>query len=206
MQPGLMFDATQIEPNQGGEAHPVGKFAAQITNTATLPTKNDAEQGMLRIQYTTQMGTIDDNFQLWNKNPQAVDIAQKQLSAVCHATGIFQLKEGNHGAELRGARLMIEVGPQIDKQTKQPNGYVEVKKVYDANGNLPGKAPAQTAQPQPGPAAWNAAPATTTAPTAPNPNPAWGQQQPQPQPGPQPATGGWQQNPAASSDKPAWAR
>lgn len=167
------FDATNIPPNQGGEAHPLGKFLAQVTNTSVAPTKSGTG-GQFIIEYTTPAGKINDRFQLWNDNELTSKIAREQLSAVCWSTGVLNL--GNwqtQGAALRGARLTIEVGQQIDKNTKQPTQYVEVKRVYDINGNEPGKAPTQ--QPQ-----------TVIQGAANQPQSNWGANQGQPQ-----ANGGW---------------
>ncbi len=144
------FDATGIQPSQGGGvAHPAGMFDATISNTYCKPTQD--QQGlMLCIEFTSNSGTITNRYNVFNKNAQAVEIAQKELSALCHAIGIFKFSYPKDatgapifdqcGRELRGAALRIEVGPQIDKERKE-TGYMEVKKVFDKNGNEPGKTP-----------------------------------------------------------------
>lgn len=140
------FDANQYEPQQtAGSKHPLGSFPFQISNTSIQESK-DKTSGMFVIEFTSPAGTIEKRYNLWHENPQTVEIAQKQLSALCHATGVYRLDWQNQGAALRGARGTMEVGDQIDKQTKQPNGYVEVKKVFDVQGNEPGKP--QQASPQ----------------------------------------------------------
>lgn len=187
------FDATQHQPMQGvGEGHPKGKFPATISNTLIKPT-NAGDGGMFVVEFTTQAGTISNRYNLWNPSPKAVEISHKELSALCHATGVFRVGMENDGAALRGASLMIEVDDQKDKDGK-PNGYVEVKKVYDKNGNEPGKPPTNQPQPQgqqggwaqnaaPVPQApiqqnpsggWNAAPQAQAAPAAPPPQQGWG--------------------------------
>lgn len=169
------FDARQFEPNQGGGGHTLGKFIAKISNTSIKPNKSN-DGGMLNVEFTSDGGTIANNYNLWNKNPQAVEIAHKELSALCYATGIFQLDYGNDAAALRGAQCMIEVVDQVQKGEK--TGYVEIKKIYDVKGNEPGKTPVvQTAaQPltQQNNGGWgNPAPQTNNPTTQqPNPNPA----------------------------------
>jgi hypothetical protein len=150
------FDATNIQPQQGFSVHPAGMFDAQISNTYIKPTK-DNTGGMFVVEYTTPAGRIENRYNLWNNSPQAVEIAQKELSALCHAVNIYRIsfpkdQGGNPimdraGFELRGGRCKIEVAPQINKDGT-PNGYMEVKKVYDSQGNEPGKAGAAS-QPQP---------------------------------------------------------
>lgn len=185
----LNFDATKIEPNQGTPKHPTGKFPAIISETGT---DGKDETGYFFVLFTTPSGQIRKQYNLWTKSTEAnmlqmVSIAQNNLSALCHATGIFRLGDGR---ELLNARCMIEVTPQ----TKNDK-YNEVSKVYDVNGNEPGKVPAQsqpaaqqgwpTQQPQqaaPAPATqgWsNPAPAQNNAPppgaTPNNPSGAWSQ-------------------------------
>lgn len=184
------FDATQHQPIQGvGEGHPKGKFPAAISNTSIEPTK-DNSGGMFVVEFTTQAGSIKSRYNLWNNSPKAVEIAHKELSALCHATGVFKVAMENDGAALRGAQLMIEVDDQKDKEGK-PNGYVEVKKVYDKNGNEPGKTPANQPQPQGNAGGWAPQPQNQSQPS---------QQQPPMQ---QSNTGGWNtQGPAPSQQQP----
>ena len=204
------FDATQVEPNQGGKAHPVGKYPAIIGNTKVVPNKENTG-GMFRVTFNTQAGSIDLNYNLWNSSEAAVRISKGQLSALCHATGVFGLNfaGGSEGAELRNKQCMIEVQPQMEDGKPHPKGYVEVSRVYDIQGNEPGRA--ATASPQAG-AAWGGSqqPAQNPAP-APSPAPQqWGGQQPQPgpaapAPAPAPApqgNAGWSQGPTQGQATP----
>lgn len=195
------FDATNIVPQQSSGKHPEGTFPATITETRAEPTK-DGTGGMFVVEFTSAGGSIANRYNLWNKSDKAVEIAQKELSALCHATGIFKLSMSAEnltmcGHELRGAPCVIKVRPQ-------PNNtdYMEVEKVFDKNGNEPGKA-AAAPQPQ-GQQAWQAGPQnppTTQAPSAQTNAPAansgggWGNNQPQSQP-----------NPPAGAAAPPWVR
>jgi hypothetical protein len=232
------FDATNIPPEQGGGKHPVGsKFPAIVTSTGIKSTK-DNTGGYFFVQFTTQAGQISANYNIWNDSPQAVEIAQKQLSALLHAIGIFKihctLPDGspdmqNAGAEIRNQRVQIDVNYQKGQEPtpeKPAGGYVEVSRVYDANGNEPGKAPAPppqmqqptppTQQGQPQSGGWNApasnglgqAPATAVQQGNPPPVP-WGATAPNnaPAPAAAPANAGWTQGPSApAGGAPDWAR
>lgn len=146
------FNANQHAPKQVGESHPVGKFPFQVQHTECVQTK-DQKGGMFVVTFKTPSGEIPLRYNLWNESAKAVEIAHGQLSALCHATGVFKLDWNNEGAALRGARGMIEVGYQKGQEPTQDNpngGYTEIKKVYDANGNEPGKGPAPAPQPQEG--------------------------------------------------------
>jgi hypothetical protein len=148
------FDANTIAPRQGGgAAHPVGnKFAFSITDVEVVPTK-DNSGGMLVIEFTSDAGSVKNRYNLWNANDTARRIANEQLSALCHAVGIFQIGP-RQGKELVGAKGMMDIGHQKltqDQQRKRDAGevvepFVELKKVYNAAGIEPGqKAPAAAA-------------------------------------------------------------
>lgn len=204
-----VFDAAQYAPEQAASAHPVGKFPAVVSKTEIKPTA-DGTGGMFAVEFTTNEGRISTRYNLWNQNAKAVEIAHKQLSALSHATGVFKIDMNNEGAALVNARCMIEVGKQKDSD------YVEVKRVYDASGFEPGKAPQNQGaafgqQPvgQPlTPAQGNPTPPQT----APAAN-AWGApnpvQQPQQQ-APQPTQPAWgapaPQNAAPATGQPAWSQ
>ncbi len=192
------FNAQDFEPSQGSGPHPKGKFPATISNTTIKPTKS-GDGGLFEVEFTTQAGTITNRYNLWNKEPKAVEIAQKELSALCYATGIFKLDFRNDGAALRGAKLIIEVDDQKNKDGT-PNGYVEVKKVYDANGNEPGR---QTPAPQPQQAAQTPAGAPA------GNGGGWGQPAQNNAPAPAAPSQGWQPGPsdalAGNNTKPPWA-
>lgn len=193
------FDATQFQPDQGGAAHPVGKFPAFISNTEIKPTR-DGSGGMFVVEFTTEAGKISNRYNLWNNSQDAVRIAHGQLSALCHATGVFRIDMNNEGAALRNGRCVIEVGKQ-----KGESEYTEIKRVFDANGNEPGKS---GAAPTPQGGGFSApggfSPQQTQQPAQ---GGGWGQPAEQPQPqGGAPAWGGNQpsQQPPQNSGGAPW--
>lgn len=188
-----VFNANDFAPRQGGGAHPVGnKFPFRITNTEVVPTK-DNTGGMFAVEFTSDAGSITHRYNLWNSNETARKIAKEQLSALCHAVGIFQIDFRNDGAALRGAVGLMDIGwqkGQEPSQEKPEGGYVELKRVYDKNGNEPGKPAAnpaannfnQQANQQPQQQAtnqpavnsgWNNGPANNPAPTSNNIGGGW---------------------------------
>lgn len=190
------FDASGIQPQQGMSAHPPGMFDFQITNTRIVSTK-DNSGGMFVVEFTSPAGRIENRYNMWNNSPQAVEIARKELSALCHAVGMFKLDFNNDGAALRGCRGKMEVVPQLNREG-QPNGYMEVKRVFDSNGidpvdkargggasqGQPNNFGGQQQQQQP----------QQSTPMTQQPNGSWGNQQaqqPQQQQQPQQGQGGW---------------
>lgn len=143
-----VFDATQHEPQQSGGKHPPGnKFPFTLTATEVKDTKAKDGQKLFEVTFTSPVGSIRNNYNLWNVNDQARKISVGQLSALCHATGIFKvnfkdpISEGPDGRELIGGKGLMDIGFQSGQEPsaeKPEGGYVEIKKVYDINGNEPG--------------------------------------------------------------------
>ena len=206
--PGIQgtFDARAVEPKQGGGGHPVGNgFPFTVTDTTIEPAK-DGKSGMLTIEFTSPAGSLEKRYSLWHENQTTVRIANEQLSALCHAVGVFQIQFDNDCAALRGSTGKMDVGFQKGQEPtveKPAGGYVEIKKIYDRNGNEPGKAPAQTQQGFGGQQPPSPAPQQTTQNQPNSPvQPAWGGGQPAQQNG----AGGWtQQQPSgAAPATPPW--
>ena len=206
------FNAQQYDPTQGVGSLPIGKHPVIVESSEVKANKaNDGGylQLNLRIIDGPQQGTTGAyRLNLYHSNQQTVEIAHRQLSAICHVIGVFQVTDSS---QLHNLPFLIEVGPQ-----KNDPQYTEVKKVFDMNGNEPGKAGAgapaaqpQQQQPQGQPnGAWGGAPQGQ--PQQPAGGAAWGgQQQPAQQPGQQPQGGAaWggqpAQNPAPQGGQPAW--
>ncbi len=180
-----IFDATQVAPVQTAPTHPVGKFPAFISGAENKPTK-DNSSGYLEIMFTTQAGKIPMRYNLWHEKEQVARIAQGQLSALCHATGVMRVDVNGGAKEFLNAQCQIEVTMQADGK------YTQVSYVYDIHGNEPtasgyGKAPASAASAPP----FQQAPAPAQAPPQQQPYaaPAQAQQQAFPNPGASPP--GW---------------
>ena len=203
MQVAWQFNAQQHEPNQGFGIHPPAqKVPFTISNTSILETK-DKTGGYLKVEFTSPLGMISQNYNINNQNPKAVEIAYGQLSALCRAVNIYQIDGQNECAALRGGKGLMDVGYQKgeepDPAFPDRKGYTELKRVYDVAGNDPSK-PAQAQQAQPNPAANGPTPQTQ------QPNGSWGNNgaaQP-PQASQQPANqagGAWQ--PGGTAGGPA---
>jgi hypothetical protein len=115
------FDAAGIEPTTAYEILPAGKYRAQIVESEMRVTKNGMGKYlwlMLDILEGPQQGRkVFDQLNLVNANPTTVEIAQRTLSAICHATGKLQV---NDSEELHLIPLTIQVGVKPPK-----DGYGE---------------------------------------------------------------------------------
>lgn len=188
-----------IDPTQSVGQFPVGKHPVVIFADEVTATKDQAN-GMLilnlRIIDGPNMGQEGAyRLNLYHQNQVTCQIAHKQFAAVCHAVG----QPGFHNnttESLWNIPFVIEVGLQ---KAPNPENYTEIKKVFDMNGNEPGKVPTNAVQQQ--------APSGFTQPAG-NPAPAQAQafqQAPAAQAFQQaaPAVAQWQQ-PAEKVQQPAF--
>jgi hypothetical protein len=172
----LQFDATQVKPQEALEAIPKGWYNLRIVESEAAPTK-DNTGGYLKLAVEVIDGQfanrkVFDRVNLWNSNPVAVEIAQRRLSAYCHATGVMNLQDSSqlHGIPFKG---LIVINDK-DKNYEPSNEIKGIKNINDPTASTP-------------PAAGFASPNTFgqpggfTPPQGPaNPGPAAFQQQQQP--------------------------
>ncbi len=104
------FNAAQVEPSVSFEPIPAGKYVAVIIDSQMKATKAGTGQ-YLELTFQIVEGEYENRC-LWarlnldNPNPQAVQIAQAELSAICHGTGVMA---PNDSSELHNLPLMIKV-------------------------------------------------------------------------------------------------
>lgn len=210
----LNFDATQIAPDTGApEAVPAGWYNVMLEDTEMRPTKDQ-----LGAYLWGQMNILDGQYagrklfmrlNLKNTNAQAVEIAFKQLSAICHACNVLQVADST---QLHSIPFKVKAKYRAANEAEgwdATNDLTAFKNINDTSAGSPAQAapaqPAMTpAQPpaagwqQPGTAqppanAWQQPPAAAPAQAAPAPaQPAW--QPPATNAPPQP----WQAPPAAA--------
>lgn len=115
------FDATSVDPTTAYELLPAGKYRAQIVESEMRVTKNGMGQFlwlMLDILDGEHKGKkIFDQLNLVNPNPTTVEIAQRTLSAICHATGKMHVSDSE---ELHLTPMAIQIKIKPPK-----NGYGE---------------------------------------------------------------------------------
>lgn len=130
----LNFDANVVEPATGRfELLPIDDFLAVISDSKMEPNKKTKGQH-LSLTWTVIEGDYKDrkvftNLNLINENPDTVEIAQRDLSAICRATGILHPKDS---AELHDKPVVISVGIR-----KGSNGYEDsniIKKFSRVDG------------------------------------------------------------------------
>lgn len=128
------FNPRNIDPTQGGGQLPIGRHLVEITGSDVKATKNN-DGGYLQLNLVVYEGSDAGSSGAWrlnlyNDNEVVRQVSERQLSAICHVTGVQDL--GNDSTSLHRRRMMVEVGVQ-----KNNNQYTEIKRCFDIYGNEP---------------------------------------------------------------------
>lgn len=111
----LNFNAAAVEPKKAFDLVPAGQYVAMITESEVKPNKAGTGQ-MLKLTFQLVEPPfagrkVFANLNVQHTNQQAEQIAQAELSAICHAVGVLQLADS---AQLHNRPLRIKVGIRKD--------------------------------------------------------------------------------------------
>jgi len=129
------FDASQVPEQQEFSAIPAGQYVVIATASEEKATKTGTGS---YLQFTFEV--LDGPYKgrkLWarlnlrNPNTTAVEIAQRELGAICRAVGVIKPAQS---AELHNKPLMVEVDVEKDDRDRQNN---VIKKYMPASGAAP---------------------------------------------------------------------
>lgn len=204
------FNPSNYNPEQSAGNLPLGKHPVVIESSEVKATKaNDGGYVQLNLKVIDGPSaglTGPYRLHIYNASEKAVASANRQLSAICHVVNVFG--DLTTTDPLHNIPFIVEVVPQKDNPQ-----YTEVSRVFDINGNEPGKAPAgqaQTQQPQQQPTQGGAGQQWGGQQQQPANNGGWGQppanngqQQPEQQQ-PQQNNGGQQWGAPQGGQQPAW--
>jgi hypothetical protein len=134
----LNFNAAAVAPQQSFEPLPEDWYIVCMTESEMKPTKDSATTGnaYLETVLTVQDGDYKGRklfyrLNVKNSNPVAQEIAYKQLSAICHATGVIQVEDSR---QLHGLPFQVKVVVRKDDSGKyDPTNEVKaIKGLQDA--------------------------------------------------------------------------
>jgi hypothetical protein len=135
------FNAQEVEPQSSFDPIPAGEYTAMITDSEMKPTKNGAGE-YLQLVFDICDGEHEGRkvfarLNLNNPNQTAVEIAQRELSAICHAVGVLT---PNDSSDLHDKPMTIKV------KIRQSPGYDPQNEIsaYKALGGSPGGGSATT--------------------------------------------------------------
>ena len=143
----LNFDANAVQPQESFEPIPAGWYECMIVESEMKPTKSGTGQYLqLRLdvtegQYANRV--LFERLNLDNPNTTAVEIAQRTLSAICHATGVLQPRDSSdlHNIPLR-VKVSVRPAGNVYEANNDIKGYESLGGVKQA---APVKQPAKTA-------------------------------------------------------------
>lgn len=129
------FDATNIDPTPRFDPLPAGEYPVIITASELKFTKSGDGQ-YLELTLEVQGGEfagrkLFDRLNIHNSNRQAVEIAQRQLSQICHAIGVLQVKDSE---QLHFKPLVAIVRIEPGKDGYEPRNVI---KGYKAAAGAP---------------------------------------------------------------------
>ena len=147
---GGTFDATQVQPDAPRELIPAGDYKCIIIESEMAATSKGGQMLKLTLQIIEgehQNRMLWDRLNLVNDNPKAVEIAQRTLSAICHAVGRFQVSDS---AELHNLPLIAAVKIRPEQNGYGPQNEIKGYKAANAAAapdEQPFQAPAQQSAP-----------------------------------------------------------
>ena len=137
------FNAAEVEPQSSMEPIPAGWYTCIITDSEFKPTKKgNGEYLQLRLDVIdgeNEGRVLFDRLNLSNPNQTAVDIAQRQLSAICRAIGVMTPQDS---ADLHDKPIKVKV-----KIRPAGNGYEASNEVSAYDSAEGAGAPTQQAAP-----------------------------------------------------------
>jgi hypothetical protein len=143
------FDASQIEPQTAFDPIPDGWYSVSITGAEWKATQAGAQALSLTMEVDGNKHPLHANRKLWaslnlnNASDKAREIAQRELSSICHSINKLQLA---NISDLLGAQLLAKVvaKPAQERDGKRYDARNEIKG-YKAAGDAPKPAATTTA-------------------------------------------------------------
>lgn len=142
----LNFDANKVKPSERPAPVPNDWYTAAIIASKVEPVKSGNGQA-LKLDFQILDGPykgrkIWPSLNIQHTNAQTQAIAQAELSAICHATGVMQL---NNSAQLHNIPMRIRTIIVEQKGYDPKNEIKEYKKLEGATSIVPAAAAATPA-------------------------------------------------------------
>lgn len=143
----LNFDASTVAPDTGFDTVPAGWYNVAIDDSELKPTKpkiGETQQGAyLQLRFNILDGQyagrkLFTRLNVKNSNQQTVEIAYKQLSAICHAVGVMQVQDSQqlHGLPLK-VKVKIRKGNDEYEDQNEIIAYRNVNEQVEMAGATP---------------------------------------------------------------------
>jgi len=151
----IQFDASKVAPQERPAPIPAGVYNAQIVESEVKPLASGNGEAVV-LTWTVLDGPcvnrkVFHRINYRHTNPQAEQIGQSQLSAVCHAAGVIQLQDTQQ-LHAKPCRIRVKIRKDSSGQYDDQNEVSGVEPAGTAQPGVP-VAPARPAAPAAAPAA-----------------------------------------------------
>ena len=147
----LNFKASEVAPQQSGyEPRPAGDYTMQVVNSDMRTTKSGTGQ-YLWLEFDILSGPVRGKYferlNLFNDNAKAVEIANRQLSAICNAIGLMTLQDSEQ-LHMKPLKVVLKVSESKDGSLQNTAKYLPLNAAPAAAAPAPvAAAPASAAKP-----------------------------------------------------------
>lgn len=147
----LNFNASEVAPQQSGyEPRPAGDYTMQVVNSDMRTTKSGTGQ-YLWLEFDILSGPVRGKYferlNLFNDNAKAVEIANRQLSAICNAIGLMTLQDSEQ-LHMKPLKVVLKVSESKDGSLQNTAKYLPLNAAPAAAAPAPvAAAPASAAKP-----------------------------------------------------------
>ncbi len=150
------FDSTQVPAADPFEILPDNTLVPAVLHASEMKATSKGDGHYLSLEFVVIEGKYEgrkffDRLNLDNPNEQAVKIAERALSALCHATGKIKVSDSD---ELHGIPVMLKLGIDPARGEFEARNKIKDYKPY-ADAKIV-DAPSSTAAGAPKRAPWGA--------------------------------------------------
>jgi len=153
---GTAFDPTAVEPSQDLAPIPAGEYMAIITDSEMRAARSGNGEVLVLthqiIEGEFKGRLIWTNLNIVNSNATAQSIAQRDLSAICHAVGITQAITDSEQLHNRPMAIRVEFKPADEVKGYRARNEVKAWKAVGTQPVAPASAPRPAAPAAPAPA------------------------------------------------------
>lgn len=123
----LNFNASEVSTQQSGyEPRPAGDYTMQVVNSDMRTTKSGTGQ-YLWLEFDILSGPVRGKYferlNLFNDNAKAVEIANRQLSAICNAVGLVSLQDSEQ-LHMKPMKVVLKVSESKDGSLQNNAKYL----------------------------------------------------------------------------------
>jgi hypothetical protein len=146
----LNFNASEVPSQQSGyEPRPTGEYTMQVVNSDMRTTKSGTGQ-YLWLEFDILSGPVRGKYferlNLFNDNAKAVEIANRQLSAICNAVGLVALQDSEQ-LHMKPLKVVLKVTESKDGSLQNNAKYLPLNAAPAATAPAPAAPAAPAAKP-----------------------------------------------------------